>query len=123
MLKKIIFAFILSFLISGFASAQKPEKQQPAIDTSYTDYDALFSEMDAFLDSILAPRNFTLINLGATTAYFNYVSKESNLLTTNKKFLYTPSISYFLKSGLGVSAAANIVNDGQQINPYQYSLT
>ena len=123
MFKKITFVIASSFLISGFAMAQKTGKQQPAVDTSFTDYDALFSEMDAFLDSILAPRNFTLINLGGTTAYFNYVSKESNLPTTRKKFLYTPSISYFFKSGFGVSAAASLVNDDEQINPYQYSVT
>jgi hypothetical protein len=102
--------------------AQKPEKEKLAIDTTFTDYDVLFSELDAFLDSIMAPRNFTLINLGITTGYFNYETKESNVLEPIKKFIYSPSISYFTKSGLGINAAATIVNDGQQMNPYQYSI-
>jgi hypothetical protein len=122
MRRKILISTFCLF-ISGFSIAQKPAKQQPAIDTSFTDYDALFSELDSFLDSILAPRNFTLINLGMTTGFFNYESTESNLLVPTKKMVYSPSISHFDKSGLGISASASIIHDGQQINPYQYSVT
>jgi hypothetical protein len=119
---KILFATILCLSLSGFSMAQKPDRQ-PAIDTSFTDYDVLFSDLDAFLDSILAPRNFTLINLGITTGFFNYESTESNLLVPTKKMVYSPSISHFTKSGLGIGASASIIHDGQQINPYQYSIT
>jgi hypothetical protein len=123
MFRRAIIFILLEFFISGSALAQKPEKQQPAIDSLFTDYDVLFSELDAFLDSILAPRNFALINIGVTPGYFTEESKESYLLKTSRKLIYSPSISYFFKSGIGMSAGATIVNDGQKLNPFQYSAT
>ncbi|HEU4633596.1 MAG TPA: hypothetical protein VFS22_06410, partial [Flavisolibacter sp.] len=102
--RKVLISLFCLF-IAGFSIAQKPVKEQPAIDTSFTDYDALFSELDSFLDSLLAPRDFTLINLSATTGFFNYESSESNVLVPTRKMVYSPSISHFSKSGLGISAA------------------
>ena len=120
--KKIVFLTIVCVSLSSFSLAQKPGKQ-PAIDSSFTDYDALFSELDAFLDSLMTPRDFTLINVGITSGYFNYETTEINVLKPLKKTVYSPSIAYYSKTGLGVSAAANILHDGQKVNPYQYSLT
>ncbi|MGZ3857943.1 MAG: hypothetical protein ACXVMS_00330 [Flavisolibacter sp.] len=121
--QKLIMMVLVVLCIASPAAAQKPVREKPAVDTLFTDYDALFSEMDAFLDSLLAPRNFTLINIGLSTGYFDYKSSESYVLKSTRKLMYTPSISYFLKSGFGMSAAASIVDDGTQINPYQYSLS
>ena len=120
--KKIFFLTIVCVSLSGFSLAQKPGKQQHVLDTSFTDYDALFSELDAFLDSLMTPRDFTLINVGVTSGYFNYETKENELLKPIKKTVYSPSVAYYSKSGLGISAAANILHDGQKVNPYQYSV-
>lgn len=123
MLRKIFLFILLGLFISGTAYSQKPEKQPPAIDSLFTDYDVLFSELDAFLDSIMAPHNFTLITVGITPGYFNEKSKETYLLESAKRLVFTPSISYFFKSGLGLSGGASIVNDGQNVNPYQFNAT
>lgn len=121
--KKLFLFIVLNLSVCCSALAQQPQKQPPAIDTSFTDYDALFSELDAFLDSLLAPRDFAIFNLGITSGYFNYESNETYLLEPKKEFIYTPSFSYFSKSGLGVSVSSSIINDGQHINPYQFSAT
>ena len=114
---------MLSFLITGFVHAQKPAKQQPGIDTTFIDYDVLFNELDAFLDSLIAPRNFILFNVGIGKNYFNFESKSSFLLEASKRFTYTPTLAYFSRSGLGISATTSIVNDGQKLKPFQYYLT
>src|SRR5215211_5983760 len=101
MLRRVVL-FALVGLISVSAVAQKPSRQT-TIDTSFTDYDFLFNELDAFLDSLITPRNFTLVNLGMSNGYFNYETPESYVLQAHKKIVYTPSISYFTKSGLGIS--------------------
>ena len=49
--------------------AQEPAKNN-AIDTSFTDYESLFSELDLLLDSLMTPRNFVLLNVGMTSGYF-----------------------------------------------------
>ena len=119
---KIRILLLLGLSMTFSVSAQKPAKQTD-IDTSFTDYYALFNELDALLDSLTAPRNFTLFNIGIGNNYFNYESKGSYLLESTKKITYTPSLSYFSKSGLGISGNAVIVNDGTNINPYQFNLT
>src|SRR5215207_11046722 len=119
--RKICF-FILGLFISGSAIAQKPGKQT-AIDTSFTDYDALFDELDVFLDSLMTPRNFLLLNVSVNSGYFNYESRENNSIVAIKKNVYVPSLSYFTKSGLGISGSASILHDGKQVNPYQYSVS
>ena len=118
-----LFLFILSaFLVRGKAIAQD-SVMQVQTDTSFIDYDELFNELDALLDSLASPRNFVLINMGIGKSYFNYESKSSYLLETYKKFTYNPSVAFFAKSGLGISGSAIIVNDGVNLNPYQFYFT
>ena len=88
-----------------------------------TDYDALFNELDALLDSLTAPRNFVLFNMAMGNNYFNYESGTSNLLQSKKKITYTPTLAYFSKTGLGLSLTTVIVDDGENINPYQTYVT
>ncbi len=127
---KILLGTLFFLSLSVFSLAQKPErktpvpeKKAPVVDTALTDYDILFSELDAFFDSLLMPRDFTVANLGVNTAYFNFDSKETDLLKPVRKMVYSPSVSHFSKSGLGISAAASILHDGERVNPYQYSIT
>jgi hypothetical protein len=116
--------FLLGLFITINSSAQKPAKQ-PDIDTSFTDldYDELFNELDLLLDSLTAPRSFGLFNIAVGYNYFNYQAKESYLLEASKKLTYSPTLSYFLKNGLGVSVNTIVVNDGQKLNPYQFNVT
>lgn len=123
MIRKINLSILFSLLLANAAIAQKPAKQQPAIDTSFTDYDILFNELDALLDSLTAPRNFALFNIGIGNSYFDYESKSSYLLQTQKKLTYTPTLAFFSKTGLGISGTAIILHDGQKINPYQFYVT
>jgi hypothetical protein len=120
---KINLMLLASLLMINVAKAQEPAKQQAPIDTTFTDYDALFNELDALLDSLAAPRSFGLFNIGIGSNYFDYESKSSYLLEASKKMTYTPTLSYFFKSGLGISGSAVVVNDGKNINPFQFDVT
>jgi hypothetical protein len=124
MTRKMRLVFLLGLFIAINSSAQKPEKQT-AIDTSFADldYDELFNELDLLLDSLTQPRSFGLFNIAAGYNYFNYESKESYVLVSDKKLAYSPTLSYFFKNGLGVSLNAIVVNDGQKLNPYQFNFT
>ena len=116
------FLILVGLMMAITTSAQKPEKQV-ILDTTFTDYDALFNELDNLLDSLTAPRNFFLFNVGMGTSYFNYESKSSFNLQSSKKFSYTPTLAFFSKSGLGVSGTSVVVYDGVNLNPYQFYLT
>ncbi|MGE5518653.1 MAG: hypothetical protein ACM3VS_01920 [Candidatus Dadabacteria bacterium] len=109
--------------VSLFSYSQKPLKETPAIDTSFTDYDLVFNELDAFLDSITAPRSFSVLNLSLTNNFFNYTNESSLYVQPLNRFVFTPSYSYFDKSGLGISGESTMIYDSSKINPYQYSIT
>lgn len=87
------------------------------------DYDELFSELDAFLDSLTAPRNMFIVNVGLSSGFFNYQNQSSAQLTTNNKLVISPSAGYFHKSGLGLTAGATAINYGGGLNPFQYFLS
>jgi hypothetical protein len=121
---KIRLIVFIGLFVTSFASAQDTA-QKPILDTSFleTDYDMLFNELDALLDSVSAPRNFTLFNIGIGNSYFNYEEKAGTSLSSEKRITFTPSLAYFSKAGWGVSGTAVIVNDGMNYNPYQFYLT
>jgi hypothetical protein len=124
MIGKMRLVLFIGFFTALTSSAQQPSKQ-PDIDTSFADldYDELFNELDLLLDSLTAPRSFALFNIAVGHNYFNYQAKESYLLEASKKLTYSPTLSYFFKNGLGISANTVVVNDGQKLNPYQFSVT
>jgi len=121
---KMRLVLLLGFFIAMTSSAQQPSKPSD-IDTSFADldYDDLFNELDLLLDSLTAPRSFALFNIAVGYNYFNYQAKESYLLEASKKLTYSPTLSYFFKNGLGISANTVVVNDGQKLNPYQFNIT
>ncbi|MBL7737691.1 MAG: hypothetical protein JNK14_00605 [Chitinophagaceae bacterium] len=112
------------------ASAQNTEQDSTAvlpdtdlaIDTSI-DYDELFSEMELFLDSILAPRSFFLANLSFNNGYFYSFNRTTNRIEMRESYIMSPGLGYYSKSGLGLTISGNAVNDGQQLNLYQMSIS
>lgn len=114
--------FILMINCASFCQAQK-KQDSIAVDSSFYDYETLFSELDLLLDSLISPRSFTLVNLGIGNGFFSYPSASDYSVNTRRRFTYAPSLSYYDKSGLGISAGSAIVNDGSSMNPYQFSVT
>lgn len=93
------------------------------LDTSYSDYDELFNEIDALLDSLLSPSDFFLFNAGVGNSIFNYRSKTGYDLDISNKITITPTLAYFSKTGLGLGITAVIVDDNKKLNPYQFYIT
>src|SRR5690349_13194059 len=77
------------------------EKDISLIDTSIN-YDELFQDFDAFMDSILSPHSYFLISLSAGKGYYNFETKNSFEIATAKKLTYSPTLGYYHKSGIGI---------------------
>jgi hypothetical protein len=118
-MRKLLVLFVCCLLFKN-GIAQK-DSLHPAINAQ-VDYDVLFDELDSFLDSLLKPRSYTLINLSAGRNFFDYTTPDKKL-KSRKQFLFSPSLSYYSKSGFGISAAAHVVNEERSLNPYQYATT
>jgi hypothetical protein len=96
-----------------------PAAKDPILNTD-VDYDELFNELDDFLDSLLKPRSYAIINIGGGTNFYDYTSSSDATLKTKRQLVLSPSFSYYDKSGLGISLAENLVREENKFNPYQF---
>ena len=119
MLRKLSILFIGFIIVSNVFAQTKPAAKDPILDTS-VDYDELFNELDDFLDSLLAPRSYTSISVGLSNNYFDFNNSSTNKLITEKKTMIMPSFGYYDKTGFGLNVSANIINENQKLNPYQF---
>ncbi|HKC34864.1 MAG TPA: hypothetical protein VKB95_02345, partial [Chitinophagaceae bacterium] len=55
--------------------------------------------------------------------YFNYTSKSTALIETRKNFTYIPTLGFFHKDGLSLTATGNIVNNNSKLNLYQIAVS
>lgn len=97
--------------------------QQTAVKDSTAFMDSIFREMDALLDGLTAARSFTTISFGAGTGFFNFRTGTAAGVRTEKKLLFSPTIAYFHKTGLGISGTGYAITDSAGLRPYQFSLT
>ena len=129
MLKKAIsilpLLFVGTFIFSQHSSVdttKKDKKTEPVIDTT-TDYDLLFQDMEAFLDSISSPRSYFMGSLAIGKGFFNFTDKSDLFLETSQKFTYTPTLGYFHKGGLSITGTGNIIKENTKLSLYQFSLS
>lgn len=113
------FLFLLLLMGAGRAAAQVPKAAPKPVVDSLAYYDDLFDDMAEFLDSILAPRTFLLADVGASSAYFNYLQAGQIDLESRRQLTLTPSIGYYHKNGLGLMLNTTMVKDGPSLRAYQ----
>ena len=97
-----------------------------SVDTStdeLLDYDELFRDFDAFMDSILTPRSYMLTSLSASKGYFNYTTKSGFTVEAKKQTIYSPTIGYYHKGGLGITATGYLTNTDGKLNFFQSAIT
>lgn len=99
-------------------AAETLKNTQGLIDTTIN-YDELFQDFDAFMDSILSPHSYFLMSISAGKGFYNFEVKNSYDVTTSEKLTYSPTLGYYHKSGLGITATGYIVNDGSKTNLFQ----
>lgn len=99
-----------------------PIKDIPVLDTTLN-YEELFQDFDAFMDSILSPHSYFLANLSMSKAYYNFERKNTSAIEASKKLTYSPTVGYYHKNGLGITATGYIVDDEVNMNFYQGSIS
>ena len=98
-----------------------PVTDESIIDTTIN-YDELFQDFEAFMDSILMPNSYLLASISVGKGYYNYESKTSGLAETSKKLTYQPTLGYYHHSGFGLTATGSLVNDDSRLNFYQFAI-
>lgn len=110
------------FFVSLTCHGQKHTKTPAAADTLLTDEEIL-SALDEMADVLVSPRSFAVVNLGVSNGYFTFVRRAEDTATVAKKIMLSPSLAYFHKSGFGIAAETDIINDGTGFVPFQFLLT
>lgn len=85
--------------------------------------DSLMQGFDAFLDSITRPKSFLSISAGVGSGLFNFKNTASFDFDVKKKAIYVPEISYFHKSGLGITVTGYMLNELGKLHNYQYAVS
>ena len=130
MLKKSIIILPLFFLgismysqVSSTDTTKKKEAVEDWTLDSTIDYDLLLQDMETFLDSISLPHSYLLGSFAVGRGFFNYTSKSTALIETRKNFTYIPTLGFFHKNGLSLTATGNIINDNNKPNLYQIAVS
>jgi hypothetical protein len=104
-------------------SLKKKDKDTDWEIDSTLDYDLLLQDMESFLDSISAPHSYLLGSIAVGRGYFNYISKSSSFIETQKSFTYTPALGYFHRSGLSITTTANMLKHDNKLQFYQLAVS
>jgi hypothetical protein len=129
MLKKWLIALAFTILAWPVFSQTSPadstlhRSTEGLLTDTTIDYDDLFRDFEDFMDSILMPRSYFMPSLSVARGYFNFTGKGNELLETTPKIMYSPMLTWYHKSGWGLSATGYLVNDEKNLNLYQYSIT
>src|SRR5688500_16751434 len=67
--------------------------------------DSLLKDFDSYLDSLSARKSFFVVNTGIGTGFFSFSDRNKVTVNTEKKLIFSPSIGYFHKTGLGIAAS------------------
>jgi hypothetical protein len=95
----------------------------PPVALDSLNYDELFSEMESFLDSITAPRSYTLAAIALGKGFFNYKTKDDLSIESQKKMTFIPTIGYYNKDGLGITTEASFLSDQGNLTYYQMAIS
>lgn len=85
--------------------------------------DSLLEDFDDYLDSISRRRSLFMVGVGIGTGVFSFESKSTVFISNEKKPIITPSIGYFHKSGLGISAMGYGLLNDSKFSFYQFAIS
>lgn len=116
-------------LISSFsinAQDRKLEGDTASIDNLLSDLknDSLLSELKSMLDSMSKPESFFSVNASISNRLFSNKNNAFNSQQSNTGITaFSPSVSYFNKTGLGFSATSYLRNIDGKFSLYQTALS
>lgn len=84
--------------------------------------DSIFNEMDNILDELMPHKSHFIAGVGVGTGFFNFRNFTNESFQREKKLMISPVVSYFHKTGLGITANANAVTENK-LNFYQASVS
>lgn len=120
---------ILLFCVITMLAVKPARAQQSKLDSLFLNadttaiLDSLLEDFDDYLDSISRRRSLFMVGVGIGTGVFSFESKSTVFISNEKKPIITPSIGYFHKSGLGISAMGYGLLNDSKFSFYQFAIS
>ena len=125
-MKLLITVILLSagILSSGSTHAQKNKLDAmfSGGDTTFV-MDSLMRDFDAYLDSLIKPKSFFNISAGLGTGFFSFKDNIALDYQIKNKAIFSPEVSYFHKSGLGITLTSYMLKANTKLSAYQYAVS
>lgn len=121
--------FTVIFICAGILSSGSSFAQNTRIDAIFSGgdtsaiMDSLMRDFDAYLDSLIKPKSFFNVSAGFGTGFFSFKDNTTLDYQIRNKAIFSPEISYFHKSGLGITLTSYLLKDNGKLNPYQYAVS
>lgn len=115
---KALYYFTTLLVLSANCYSQETEEDKRLLD-SLLKYDValrMFSLMNK-------SSSYLQLNAGVTNKFFSVANNSLNALEGDKQIIFTPSVEYFNKCGLGISLTSFFINSKNKSGFYQYSIT
>jgi len=115
----------LLFLTLGLLFFYKNHAQTKAGENlSGKDSLEMLNQLRSLLDSLDQPTSYLFANIGIGNRLFSIKNAALNAKqNTTNLVIYSPSLGYFHKSGLGLTAGASLLNDVDGFGANQFSLS
>jgi hypothetical protein len=118
------FLFILLIGFQLAFSQNKIDTSSIRADLNSMKEDSLLSDIKGLLDSVDQEKSFFMVNASVTNQLFSAKNTAFNFQQTNSALNgFVPSLSYFHKSGLGMSVTAYMAKQNAQTSIYQTAIT
>lgn len=119
MQKGLISVFFLLIFHCGYA------QEKPITAAEQASLDSLLKDDEFFnmVKKALKPKSFFQLTATLGNSYFSVKNKRVGASQLESKLVFTPDISYYHKSGFGVSASAFLTSFDGRSDFYQFSLT
>ncbi len=126
-----LFSCFWIFFLSICVSKAQSQVKERTVDTSalmkeFTDLkgDSLLSELRSMMDSMSKPSSFFSVNTSVSNKLFSTNNNALNSQQANTNVLaFIPTVSYFNKSGVGLSVASYMRNVDGKFSLYQTAIT
>lgn len=116
-----IFCLVICFLVF---SCRNYAQTSPGENMTERDSMEILNELIKLLDAGNDPVSFAFANVGIGNRLFSIKNNAFNAFqSTASKVIYSPSLGYFHKSGFGLTAGANLLDDGEGFGVNQFSVS
>jgi hypothetical protein len=117
-MRRILFFSLTRFLLFSKSYGQISPSDKHILDSLLQN-----DEMLKMINNFGKTSSYFRVNVGIGNKLYSSQDKSIESLQNSQQFIVSPSVSYYNKSGFGISFTGFLLNENKKTNFYQYTLT